>query len=787
MNGMTNTYPQAVESAASADVPLSVVVPTHARTDLYLQTLQAIEAQTLPGFELIVTDDSRSWEDRRVIQDAAMAYAARTGRPASYLFSKPGLGQAANTNQGLRRARGRYVRILHSDDLLAPRALEAEVALLDDARLGLDLLYHQVLAFTQAPAFDKQPSLSLLQPSLLFRSVLHSGTPLPSATVFRRDLLDRVGGMREDLDFLCDWEFVARLVAEQHRRHRFVGMLSPGFVAWRVHGESTTGRLWHRHFLEHEQFMRELQRDALLCEALIGDRGTRDGFFATAVRYRYRRLHADVARMPIRQALRSLPRILRCALSPASLRERLRPAPWTARGQKQYPSLVVPCRADVVNRPATPPAPAPARPRLVEPRAGWRFALSAHLAGTIIRAGKAYALAVAPLDPGSPSVLPDQPGPELVEIGTHVEIGPSMAVAFPPVGTVAIRTEYNNSINLWAVRGLMAQATDVALAHVNSNAFVEPVLHQMLKFVPVGAEVETRLTDNQHLTGFGFKALVDKQFPGQFAWTAQGREGPVTTQLRYRRYAPAPIWHDGPHTGWTFGMLTNGTRLDNVARFIESIEQHCREPYEILIVSPVALDDLESRRHVRVIRFTEHDDLGWITKKKNLICEQALYSDVLVCHDRFWLDEDFTQQFADWGFAYGVAALRVRLPDGRRALDWGVVSSQNQVWSEGGLLDYRAYSQYVYNPGGATVIRKAFWRRFPWNENLFWNEHEDVELCRRIQRAGGIIALASAGLVTAEDRWVDKNPLIPYCDQNEVLYGQPVGEQRILFLPRRAA
>ena len=109
------------------------------------------------------------------------------------------------------------------------------------------------------------------------------------------------------------------------------------------------------------------------------------------------------------------------------------------------------------------------------------------------------------------------------------------------------------------------------------------------------------------------------------------------------------------------------------------------------------------------------------------------------------------------------------------------------MWSAGGLLDYRAYSQYAYNPGGATIVRKAFWRDFPWNENLFWNEHEDVELCRRVQRAGGIIGLTAASVIAAEDRWVDVNPRIPYCDQNEVLFGHPVGEQRIHFINNESA
>ena len=263
----------------------------------------------------------------------------------------------------------------------------------------------------------------------------------------------------------------------------------------------------------------------------------------------------------------------------------------------------------------------------------------------------------------------------------------------------------------------------------------------------------------------------------------QKKDGPLQHTFRYERKEPGHRTYSAPHTGWTFGVLTTGKRLANIEQFIDSVERHCREPYEILIVSAVDFGGIAERRGVRVLHFDEHDDLGWITKKKNLICDEASYSDILVCHDRFSLDADFTEDFNGWGYSYGLAAVRVRLADGRRGLDWAVVSSQNQVWSAGGLLDYRAYSQYAYNPGGATLIRKPFWRDFPWNENLFWNEHEDVELCRRVQRSGGIIELAAATVLAAEDRWVDANPRIPYCDQNEVLFGRAVGEQRIHFIP----
>jgi glycosyltransferase involved in cell wall biosynthesis len=761
---------------------MSVVVPTHGRTDLFRETLASLERQTLASFEVVVTDDSDRAEDRQRIETATRGYQALTGRPAHYVFTTARLGQARNTNQGLAKARGEFVRILHSDDLLAPRSLEAEVALLRDRRLNLQVLYHLVESFVKAPRFDRQPVLTLVQPSLFFRATLHSSTPLPSATAFRRCLLDEIGGgMREDFDFLCDWELLVRLIASQHRQHRFLGRLTPGFVGWRVHPNSTTGRLWHRHFLEHEQMMEELRADDRFCESIIGDRSARDGFFATAARYRYRRLAEDVARMPAGMLVRALPRIARCAGSSKSVRERLRPGPWTFIGKRRYPRLVVP------------PVPGPAAavkaaaPGFIEPRAGMRFALGAYTATAIINWGKTFA--ARQLSGGasaSPRLL--APGnPDVVAVTRQLEVHPTLGASTSEIGTTYVITDYNNSTNLWPLRQLLANVDAVTIHGINNNAFVEPALHNLLKLTRPGTEVRVPVFDNHHLTSFGFKALIDRQYPGQFTWVRQSRTGPAHQLLRYRRTAEGHRAFAAPHTGWTFGMLTTGKRLANVERFIDSIEQSCDEAYEIIIVSPVGLGDLERRRGVRVLLFAEHDDLGWITRKKNVICSEARYSDILVCHDRFWLDPGFVASFKGWGYAYGLAAVRVHLPDGRRGLDWGVVSSQNHVWSTGGLLDYRAYSQYAYNPGGATLIRKAYWRDFPWNENVFWNEHEDVELCRRIQRAGGIIGLAAGSLVTAEDRWVGHNPRIPYCDQNEVLYGRPVGEQRITFLETPAA
>jgi GT2 family glycosyltransferase len=742
------------------EVIVSVVVPTHGRVALLHETLASLQSQTFDAFEVIVTDDSPDAGDRAAIASAVDAY-SRSGRLARYHFTSPRLGQARNTNQGLAEARGPLVRVLHSDDLLAPEALACEARLLQDPRLGIEVLFHEVEPFVSRPRLDGAARPWLVQPKHYFREVMHSGTPVPSGLAFTRAALLEVGPMREDFAFLCDWEFVARLVLREHHAYRFLLGLSPGLVGWRTHAESTTGRLWHRHFLEHETFIDEYCGRDRPDDELFPTITARDDFRQAAVRYRYRRLQEDLSRLPAARWVGEAGTIARCMTSPRSLAERFRrPPPRQARGAKACP------------------------PDGAHPGRGGHFWASTWLARFATEQGRRH---LARRDPGwvQRQLADDEPQGRRArgaacDLPGILEFSPEL-MATPATHSLRIVADFDNRLVLWPIRRLLAEASRVVVADPNRNAWFERVLHEALLYGAPGATVELRVTDNVHLSGFGAKAEVDRLFPRQFAWQGQDAIGPRAQALRYTRHAPPHASYVAPHTGWTFGMLTSGKRMAHVARFLDSIRRLCPTPWEVVLVAPHPLDLPEDDR-VRTVVFTDRDERGWITRKKNLIAAGARYSDLLICHDRFWLDEAFFEDFAHWGFAYGLAAPRVRLPDGRRGLDWAVIGSRNRTWSTGALLPYLSASRHAYNPGGATLVRASFWRDFPWNENLFWNEHEDVELCRRVQEAGHPIRLAASTVIAAEDRWIDENPMLPYCDDMEVLYGEPVSEQRVVFL-----
>jgi GT2 family glycosyltransferase len=389
----------------------------------------------------------------------------------------------------------------------------------------------------------------------------------------------------------------------------------------------------------------------------------------------------------------------------------------------------------------------------------------------------------APAAPDSATEKQPSPYGMLDENRGTIAIAPCFESRINDAHPTTIVIDYDNSAHLWSFREELATARMVRLFYVNYTRMHERVLHEVLKYVAVGSEVEILLGGNAHLQWFGLKAAVDRVFPNEFVLSTQENIAGDFYSITFRRQQPTAEHLRQQHTGWTFGLLTLGTDRDRVLRYVRSIEQSSPGDYEILVVAPQELDWLVGVPRVRQLVFSERDDRGWITRKKNLICEQAKFSDILICHDRFELAADYFTAWERWGYSYGIAAPRVVLRDGRRGLDWAVASSQNDSWSHGGLLDYRAYSHYAYVPGGATALRKAFWQRFPWNENLYWNEHEDVELCRRAQRDGELIHLTAASVIASADRWIEQNPLIPYNPHIETLYGGPVGEQRIAYLP----
>lgn len=99
---------------------ITVFVPTYKRTDTLKQTLDSIIGQTdAQSFEILVINNSSDGED---VEELIKSY--RDDR-ISYYINEENIGLCGNWNRGIELAKGKYVAMIHDDDLLSPWFLTA--------------------------------------------------------------------------------------------------------------------------------------------------------------------------------------------------------------------------------------------------------------------------------------------------------------------------------------------------------------------------------------------------------------------------------------------------------------------------------------------------------------------------------------------------------------------------------------------------------------------------------------------------------------------------------------
>ncbi|RVT96747.1 glycosyltransferase family 2 protein [Rhodovarius crocodyli] len=183
----------------------SVVIPAFQAEATVAVAVRSALLQTEPRLEVILVDDGSS--DDTV--GRAMAAAGEDRRLT--VLRQANAGVAAARNAGLRLARGEYIAFLDADDRWVPQALEVHAAAfaMDP---GLGLSFGQVRFHDPAMQIGGRLSAPVGRIGLV--DILGEN-PLctTSNMVFRRRVLEDVGGFDEALSHAEDQELVARVLA----------------------------------------------------------------------------------------------------------------------------------------------------------------------------------------------------------------------------------------------------------------------------------------------------------------------------------------------------------------------------------------------------------------------------------------------------------------------------------------------------------------------------------------------------------------------------------------------
>jgi len=204
---------------------------------------------------------------------------------------------------------------------------------------------------------------------------------------------------------------------------------------------------------------------------------------------------------------------------------------------------------------------------------------------------------------------------------------------------------------------------------------------------------------------------------------------------------------------FTFGIITDHTRELSVhlPKIIQSIQNLNIPNYEIIIVGDQnQLKTKEYYNDIRVIHFTEKQ--GWITRQKNLITQYAKYENIVYQHDYIYYDADWYEGFKTFGDNFDICMNKIKNNDGVRFRDWvaypwhhvGYINHPSaKLWKFSGIennecmlpYDENRLKEYQYISGSYWMAKKHTMNTFRLNENLFWEQGEDLEFSQRVINA----------------------------------------------------
>jgi len=188
---------------------VSLVLRTHRRPEVLRSTLQNIRFLNYPNYEIVLIEDGDELSRGMIEKEFA-------DLNLRYYATKDNVGRAAAANIGFRMCKGEWINLIDDDDFFFPEHL----------RIGLEkaLSENVDMVFLQSVALD---IISQNKPySFTVKRMHHIAAPRidpftmstecktsDNGVLFRKDVLEKAGGMREDLEAHEDWSLWLRMMA----------------------------------------------------------------------------------------------------------------------------------------------------------------------------------------------------------------------------------------------------------------------------------------------------------------------------------------------------------------------------------------------------------------------------------------------------------------------------------------------------------------------------------------------------------------------------------------------
>jgi len=182
---------------------------------------------------------------------------------------------------------------------------------------------------------------------------------------------------------------------------------------------------------------------------------------------------------------------------------------------------------------------------------------------------------------------------------------------------------------------------------------------------------------------------------------------------------------------WTFGILTVGNQVGRVCKFLQSVRQNDNAyKHEIIIVGPKNQEyEKYDVRYIAPCQISS-DKYAEVSKKKNAIIEHASRPNLMIIHDRYVLGHDFFSGFDEYGYDFDFLTIKQYDLEGREFPSYSATKKKMCFAGQVQVNDYSRLYETQYLNGGLVIFKTETARKIRFNNVLFWNQMEDVELAK---------------------------------------------------------
>lgn len=190
------------------------------------EAIESILGQTFKDFEFIIIDDGSTDSSKDII----LYYKDPRIR---LIENKKNICLTKSLNKGIKAAQGEYIARMDADDISLPKRLKKQIDFLDEHKdvgvLGTTF-YHidneGKIIFTKIVPLKND----IIQKELLKKNCFAHGS-----IMMRKDILEKVGGYREQIKYSQDYDLFLRIA-----KHCKMANLEEALYKWRLHEDTVS-------------------------------------------------------------------------------------------------------------------------------------------------------------------------------------------------------------------------------------------------------------------------------------------------------------------------------------------------------------------------------------------------------------------------------------------------------------------------------------------------------------------------------------------------------------------